>query len=76
MRDKKSGLYIKNMDMRCVVVRYDLLGGVLLRNNSLPKYLFGIINFVNLFYYLVYFSYYSWVPLHFLILFMSFTILF
>ena len=28
--------------------------------------LFGMINFVNLFYYSTYFWYYSWGPLHFL----------
>ena len=32
--------------------------------------------FANLFYYSAYFSYYSWVSLHFLVLFMSHTILF
>ena len=32
--------------------------------------------FVNLFYYLIYFCYYLWVLLHFLVLFMSLTILF
>ena len=32
--------------------------------------------FVNLFYYSAYFCYYSWVPLHFLVLFMDLTILF
>ena len=32
--------------------------------------------FVNLFYYSIYFCYYSWVTLHFFILFMSPTILF
>ena len=31
--------------------------------------------FANLFYYLVYFYYYSWVLLHFLVLFMSHTVL-
>ena len=32
--------------------------------------------FVNLFYYLAYFCYYSWVSLHFLILFVGFIVLF
>ena len=32
--------------------------------------------FANLFYYLVYFCYYLWVPLHFLILFMDLIVLF
>ena len=32
--------------------------------------------FAYLFYYLIYFSYYSWVSLHFLVLFMGPTILF
>ena len=32
--------------------------------------------FGNLFYYLTYFCYYSWVPLHFLVLFMGSTVLF
>ena len=34
------------------------------------------LNFASLFYYLAYFCYYSWVPLHFLVLFMGHTILF
>ena len=34
------------------------------------------LKFVNLFYYLVYFCYYFWISLHFLVLFMSLTILF
>ena len=34
------------------------------------------ITFVNLFYYLAYFLYYSWVSLHFLVLFMDPTVLF
>ena len=32
--------------------------------------------FVNLFYYLIYFLYYLWVSLHFLVLFVSLTVLF
>ena len=40
------------------------------------KCLFGKIIFANLFYYSDYFCCHSWVPLHFLVLFMSFTILF
>ena len=44
--------------------------------NRETKCLFGIINFVNLFYYSAYFWYYLWVPLHFLVLFMGPTILF
>jgi len=35
-----------------------------------------MINFANLFYYSTYFCYYSWAPLHFLVLFMSHTVLF
>ena len=38
--------------------------------------LFGMINFVYLFYYLTYFYYYSYVSLHFLILFIGCTVLF
>ena len=37
---------------------------------------FGIINFVNLFYYPAYFLYYSWVPLYFLVLFINSTLLY
>ena len=35
-----------------------------------------MINFVNLFYYLAYFAYYSWVSLNFLVLFIDLTVLF
>ena len=38
--------------------------------------MFGMINFANLFYYSAYFCYYSWTPLHFLVLFMGLTVLF
>ena len=41
-----------------------------------PELLFGKIIFANIFYYSAYFLYYLWVSLHFLILFMSLTILF
>ena len=41
-----------------------------------PELLFGKIIFANIFYYSAYFLYYLWVSLHFLILFMSPTILF
>ena len=44
-------------------------------NDLLSVHLAKII-FTNLFYYLTYLYYYSWVPLYFLILFMSSTILF
>ena len=37
---------------------------------------FNMINFTNLFYYSAYFCYYSWVTLHFLVLFMSSILLF
>ena len=37
---------------------------------------FDMLNFVSLFYYSTYFCYYSWDSLHFLILFMSLTVLF
>ena len=37
---------------------------------------FGMINFVNLYYYLAYFCCYSYVSLYFFVLFMSLTILF
>ena len=35
-----------------------------------------VIAYISFFYYLAYFLYYSWVPLHFLILFMDLTLLF
>ena len=37
---------------------------------------YDMINFVNLFYYLIYFYYYLWVLLYFLVLFIDFIILF
>ena len=48
--------------------------------NALPKRTRSMclikIIFANLFYYSAYFCYYSWIPLHFLVLFMSPTVLF
>ena len=46
------------------------------KNQTAPQCLFGMINFVNLFYYSAYFCYYSWLLLYFLVLFMGSTILF
>ena len=46
------------------------------KNQTVPQCRFGMINFVNLFYYSAYFCYYSQVPLYFLVLFMGSTILF
>ena len=46
------------------------------KNQTVPQCLFGMINFVNLFYYSTYFCYYSQVSLYFLVLFMGSTILF
>ena len=47
----------------------------MLNNLTLSVRLTWII-FINLFYYSIYFYYYSWVLLHFLVLFMGLTILF
>ena len=43
--------------------------------NKLFKCPFDMINFANLFYYSAYFCYYSWVSLHFLVLFIGSSIL-
>ena len=48
---------------------------VLSKDSPRISYLVNII-FTNLFYYLTYFWYYSWLSLHFLVLFMSLIVLF
>ena len=80
-REKKRKINLKSHSFL-----YKWLESIFIFNFELPKLCFKLssslsvclvwMKFVNLFYYSAYFCYYSWVPLHFLVLFMSHTVLF